>query len=65
MQTAPIAHVLFFGSVVAMEGVFFMYYTSWNLFQTLPVAGAVAVVGFVSGTKALSEVQGRRLAGLR
>lgn len=42
-----------------------MYYTKWNLFQTLPVAGAVAVVGFVSGTKALSEVQGRRLAGLR
>lgn len=65
MRSAPIAHALFFGSVVAMEGVFFMYYTTWNLFQTLPVAGAVAVVAFVSGTKALSEVQGRRLAGLQ
>jgi len=65
MQQAPIAHTLFFGSIVAMEGVFFMYYSSWNLFQTLPVAGTVALVAFVSGTKALREVQGRRLAGLR
>ena len=65
MQAAPISHALFFGSVVAMEGVFFMYYTSWNLFQTLPVAGAVAAVAFVSGTKALKEVQQRRLAGVR
>lgn len=65
MQAAPISHALFFGSVVAMEGVFFMYYTSWNLFQTLPVAGAVATVAFVSGTKALSEVQQRRLTGKR
>lgn len=65
MGAAPISHALFFGSIVAMEGVFFMYYTSWNLFQTLPVAGAVATVAFVSGTKALTEVQERRLAGVR
>jgi len=65
MQAAPISHTLFFGSVVAMEGVFFMYYTSWNLFQTLPIAGAVAAVAFVSGTKALREVQQRRMAGKR
>lgn len=62
---APVAHGLFLGSVVAMEGVFFMYYTSWNLFQTLPVAVVVGVVAFVSGSRALTEVQGRRLAGER
>jgi oligosaccharyltransferase complex subunit delta (ribophorin II) len=48
-----------------MEFVFFMYYTSWNLFQTLPVIGAVAAVTVLSGTKALGEVQSRRLAGER
>jgi oligosaccharyltransferase complex subunit delta (ribophorin II) len=48
-----------------MEGIFFLYYSSWNLFQTLPVAGAVGLVAFLSGSKALSEVQTRRLAGKR
>jgi oligosaccharyltransferase complex subunit delta (ribophorin II) len=48
-----------------MEGVFLLYYSAWNLFQTLPAMGAVAVVAFLSGTKALGEVQGRRLAGQR
>ncbi|KAI9733089.1 MAG: hypothetical protein M1834_003636 [Cirrosporium novae-zelandiae] len=65
LQAAPIAHVLFFGSIIAMEGVFFMYYTSWNLFHTLPVAVGVGVVTFISGSRALTEVQERRLAGLR
>ena len=61
----PAAHGLFFGSIVAMEGVFFMYYVSWNLFQTLPVAAVVGTVAFVSGSRALTEVQERRLAGER
>lgn len=61
----PVAHGLFLGSVVAMQGVFFMYYISWNLFQTLPVAAIVGTVAFVSGSRALTEVQDRRLAGER
>ncbi|KAG6024582.1 hypothetical protein E4U41_001736 [Claviceps citrina] len=65
MSNAPLSHALFFGSVVAMEGVFFLYYGAWNLFQTLPVMGLVAAVAFFSGTRALGEVQGRRLAGER
>lgn len=65
LGSAPVAHALFFGSIVAMEGVFFMYYTSWNLFQTLPVAAGVGAVAYVSGSRALTEVQERRLAGLR
>ncbi|KAK5130381.1 hypothetical protein LTR08_002173 [Meristemomyces frigidus] len=64
-NTSPIAHGLFLGSILAMEGVFFMYYTTWNLFQTLPVAVAVAAVAYVSGSRALTEVQDRRLAGER
>lgn len=65
MSGAPIAHTLFFGSVLAIEGVFFLYYTSWNLFQTLPVALIFGAVAYVSGSKALTEVQERRLQGLR
>ncbi len=48
-----------------MEFVFFLYYTSWNLFQTLPVIAVVGAVTVLSGTKALGEVQSRRLAGER
>lgn len=60
---SPVAHGLFLGSIMAMESVFFMYYVSWNLFQTLPVAAVVGTVAFVSGSRALTEVQERRLAG--
>jgi oligosaccharyltransferase complex subunit delta (ribophorin II) len=35
------------------------------LFQTLPLLFAIGTVSFLSGSRALSEVQERRLAGLR
>jgi oligosaccharyltransferase complex subunit delta (ribophorin II) len=62
---APVSHGLFFGSILAIEGAFFLYYTAWNLFQTLPVLAIFGTVAYVSGSRALSEVQERRLAGLR
>jgi oligosaccharyltransferase complex subunit delta (ribophorin II) len=65
LGAAPISHTLFFGSIVGMEGVFYMYYTTWRLFTVLPVAGLVALVAFVSGSRALTEVQERRLKGER
>lgn len=65
LSAAPVSHSLFFGSIVSMEGIFFLYYYSWTLFQMLPVAGVVGLVAFLSGSKALSEVQTRRLAGKR
>ncbi|ROT34974.1 hypothetical protein SODALDRAFT_321063 [Sodiomyces alkalinus F11] len=64
-SAAPISHAVFFGSIVAMEGVFFTYYAGWKLLTVLPMIAAVAVVAFVSGSKALGEVQSRRLAGER
>ncbi|KAL9007522.1 MAG: hypothetical protein Q9173_007231 [Seirophora scorigena] len=63
--SSPLSHGAFFCSILAMEGIFFMYYTSWNLFQTLPAAAIVGLVAFLSGSRALREVQERRLAGLR
>lgn len=65
LQSAPVSHGLFVSSIVGLEGAFFLYYTSWNLFQLLPVAAALGLVAFLSGSRALSEVQERRLAGLR
>jgi oligosaccharyltransferase complex subunit delta (ribophorin II) len=62
---APLSHTFFFGSIVAMEGLFYMYYTSWNLGQLLPAAGVVGLVTFLSASGALTEVQERRLNGER
>ncbi|KAL2755814.1 hypothetical protein ACRALDRAFT_2042089 [Sodiomyces alcalophilus JCM 7366] len=64
-STAPVAHAVFFGSIVAMEGVFLIYYAGWKLFTILPMVAPVAIVAFVSGRKALGEVQSRRIAGER
>jgi oligosaccharyltransferase complex subunit delta (ribophorin II) len=65
LQGAPLPHIIFYSSIVCIEGIFFMYYTSWNLFKTLPLLLAVGIVAYLSGSRALSEVQERRLAGLR
>ncbi|KAB8336922.1 hypothetical protein FH972_021227 [Carpinus fangiana] len=62
---APVAYAAFLGSVIGMEGVFAAYYVSWTLFQVLPAIAVLGVVGVVSGSRALTEVQDRRLAGKR
>lgn len=64
-SNAPVSHALFMASIMAMEGLFMMYYISWNLFQTLPIATAIGSIIFFSGSKALTEVQNRRLASKR
>lgn len=65
LKSAPVPHIVFVGSIVGLEVLFFLYYTSWNLFQLLPAALALGAVAFLAGSRALSEVQERRLAGLR
>ena len=65
LRSSPIAHAVFLTSVLAMEGIFFLYYKSWNLFQMLPGALGIGLTAFLSGSRALREVQERRLAGLR
>ena len=65
MAAAPVSHALFFGSIASIEGIFFLYYSSLNLFQILPAVGILGVIAFLSGMRALGEVQSRRLAGLR
>lgn len=65
MSKAPAAHAVFLASIFGMEGIFFMYYRSWTLFQTLPPAAVAGAVAILSGSRALGEVQSRRLAGKR
>lgn len=65
LKAAPVPHIVFVSSIIGLEGIFFMYYTSWTLFQMLPASLAVGAIAFLSGSRALSEVQERRLAGLR
>lgn len=48
---------------MALEGLFFLYYTKWNLFQTLIGAAVVGVVATFSGSRALREVRLRRERG--
>ncbi|KAF3922532.1 hypothetical protein ABW21_db0202850 [Orbilia brochopaga] len=65
LAASPIAHPLFFSSLLALEGVFFAYYTSINIFQTLAAAAIIAPVALISGSRALREVRARRLNGER
>lgn len=48
-----------------MEGVFFAYYIGYKLLAVLPFIAIVGATAFLSGSKALGEVQSRRLAGQR
>ncbi|KAE8145105.1 Oligosaccharyltransferase subunit Ribophorin II-domain-containing protein [Aspergillus avenaceus] len=64
-KSSPISHAVFLGSLLSIEGIFFLYYKSWTLFQILPAVAAVGTVAFISGSRALGEVQGRRLDGSR
>lgn len=65
LKSAPLPHLVFLGSILGLEGIFFLYYTSWTLFQMLPAALVVGTIAYLSGSRALSEVLERRLAGLR
>ncbi|KAI5799999.1 Oligosaccharyltransferase subunit Ribophorin II-domain-containing protein [Geopyxis carbonaria] len=63
LQAAPLSHPVFFGSLMALEGLFFLYYTTWNLFETLIGVCVVGVIATFSGSRALREVRSRRERG--
>ncbi|KAL7271445.1 hypothetical protein RUND412_005800 [Rhizina undulata] len=65
LGAAPISHPIFFFSLLSLEGIFFMYYVKWNLFQTLAAMGVAGPLAFFSGSRALREVRARRERGER
>ncbi|RMZ91058.1 hypothetical protein DV736_g1696, partial [Chaetothyriales sp. CBS 134916] len=65
ISDAPLSHVLFLGSIMSIESTLFLYFLSWRLFSVLPILAFLGIVAYISGSRALTEVQERRLAGLR
>ncbi|KAG0088181.1 hypothetical protein BGZ93_003475 [Podila epicladia] len=56
-----ITAMVFFGSLVGIELVFYSYWTHVTLFPVLQYVGALSVIALVSGRSVLSVVQERRL----
>ncbi|CAG8498870.1 6399_t:CDS:2, partial [Cetraspora pellucida] len=49
--------LLFLSSILAIEVVFYNYWTHLNIFQTLSLLTVLSIVAFITGQKALSDVQ--------
>ncbi|CAG8848591.1 22580_t:CDS:1, partial [Racocetra persica] len=50
-------------SILAIEVLFYNYWTHLNIFQTLSWLTGLSIVAFITGQKALSDVQKWRLLG--
>lgn len=55
-----ISILAFFATLVGIEFLFYKYWTSLNIFETLTYLSGLSVVAFVTGQRALSEVRARR-----
>lgn len=60
VATAPIAHAVFFASLIIVEIRYFKYWVSGTLGQALSESVAIGLVAFLSGRSALGEVMRRR-----
>ncbi|KUI70545.1 Dolichyl-diphosphooligosaccharide--protein glycosyltransferase subunit 2 [Cytospora mali] len=65
LGAAPLSHATFFGSILAIEGVYFLYHRGLSLGHILVPIAVFGTTTVLSGMKALGEVQRRRLAGER
>lgn len=65
LGAAPLSHATFFGSVLAIEFVYFLYHRGMSLGHILLPVAVLGTTTVLSGMKALGEVQSRRLAGQR
>lgn len=57
---APVAHIGLAATLVSLEGLLFIYWTSLRLHQLLLAASGLGVVAFLTGRKTLTEVQRNR-----
>lgn len=65
LMNAPIAYSIFLGSLFAIEGALFVYWTHLRIMAALGLLAALSVPAFFSGRNALRETEKRRKAGLR
>ncbi|ORZ03941.1 Dolichyl-diphosphooligosaccharide--protein glycosyltransferase subunit Swp1 [Syncephalastrum racemosum] len=54
--------IAFLASLGAIEYVFYLYWTRLNLFQTLPYLAGLVAITFITGQRALTQVQAKRLS---
>ncbi|KAF7725719.1 hypothetical protein EC973_009437 [Apophysomyces ossiformis] len=57
-----ISVLAFLGSLIAVEYLFYLYWTKLNLFQTLGYLAPLSVLVYATGQRALTQVQIRRKA---
>ena len=48
-----------------MEYLFYLYFTRLNLVQTLTYMSALSVITFLTGQRALSSIQAKRIANIK
>jgi oligosaccharyltransferase complex subunit delta (ribophorin II) len=60
LSKAPIAHALFFASLLIFEIRFFKYWLHGTLGRILIESAGIAILAFLSGRRALGEVMERR-----
>lgn len=65
LGAAPLSHATFFGSIFAIEVVYFLYHRGLSLGHILVPIAVFGTTTVLSGMKALGEVQRRRIAGER
>ncbi|KAG2186152.1 hypothetical protein INT43_002590 [Umbelopsis isabellina] len=58
---STLAIASFLGTLAAIEFLFFNYWTHLNLFQTLGYLSVLSVVAFITGQRALTAIQLKRL----
>ncbi|CAO3651452.1 unnamed protein product [Cunninghamella echinulata] len=55
----------FVGLLLITEYIFYLYWTRWNIFETMTYVGVWSLVLFVTGQRALTSVQLYRLANTK
>ncbi|CAO3635099.1 unnamed protein product [Mucor hiemalis] len=55
----------FLGSLVSLEYLFYLYWTKLNLFQTLTYLSGLTIITFLTGQRALSSIQAKRIANAK
>ena len=60
LKNAPLAHVGFFASLIVFEMRFYRYWLDGTLGKILVESSGIAIVAFLTGRRALSEVMQRR-----
>ncbi|CAG8559478.1 7308_t:CDS:2 [Acaulospora morrowiae] len=65
MPSFPLSSLLFLSSIIAIEFLFYKYWTCLNIFQTLSFLTGLGILTFFTGKRALSSVQESRILGIR